>query len=111
MNISWRDYERAMFNDLYYRFSYPMYTVIPNDRNVVGKYSETRRQIDVAVYEKEQMDRPFLMIECKRYKRKLNVKDVEAFIGMLDDIEPIRECLLAVSALVRLLSEEFEVQM
>jgi hypothetical protein len=83
---NWKKYERAMFNELYYICRPPKFVVKPDDREVIGQLSQGRRQIDVAVFEQGDKARPFLAVECKHYKRKVNVKDVEAFVGMRDDI-------------------------
>lgn len=85
---NWQRYERAMFNELYYMYRPPRFVVKPDARDVVGLLSQEIRQIDVAVFEQGDTVRPFLSVECKRYKRKLNIKDVEAFISMRDDIGP-----------------------
>lgn len=83
---NWQKYERAMFNELYYIYRPPKFLVEPDAREVIGQLSQGKRQIDVAVFEQGDTARPFLAVECKHYKRKLNVKDVETFVGMRDDI-------------------------
>ncbi len=83
---NWQKYERAMFNELYYIYRYPNFVVKPDARGLIGLLSQGKRQIDVVVFEQRDMVRPFLAVECKHYRRKLNVKDVEAFVGMRDDI-------------------------
>jgi hypothetical protein len=54
---------------------------IEADVSVPGKKSGTARQIDVLAYGKLP-----IAIECKYLGRKVDVKCVEAFIGMLDDV-------------------------
>jgi hypothetical protein len=83
---NWQRYERAMFNELYYIYRPPRFMVKPDARDIVGLLSQETRQIDVAVFEQGDMERPFLAVECKHHKRRLNIKDVEAFVGMRDDI-------------------------
>ncbi|MBN2287380.1 MAG: restriction endonuclease [Tissierellales bacterium] len=83
---SWQKYERAMFNKLYYQYRSPQYYVRPNFKHVIGLLSKAKRQIDVAVFEQGNLERPYLAVECKNYKRKLNIKDIESFVGMRDDI-------------------------
>lgn len=84
---NWQKYERAMFNEMYYIYRPPDFVVIPDAREVIGLLSQAKRQIDVAVFEQGDMVRPFLAVECKHYRRKLNVKDVVAVIGMRDAID------------------------
>lgn len=74
-----------MFNDLYYVYRLPTWEVVPDLRTVRGQLSGTSRQIDVSVNRRGK-PRPLLVVECKRYSRPLHVKDVECFLGMLDDL-------------------------
>jgi hypothetical protein len=83
---TWREFEDGIYNILYYQYRWPEYEVRRNIRSLRGRYSRVLRQIDVGVYRLKQPDRPYIAVECKFYKRKLHVKDVEAYIGMLDDI-------------------------
>jgi hypothetical protein len=52
---------------------------------VRGRHSLTNRQLDVAAYKLAE-SHPFLVVDAKRRRRKLHVQDVEAFIGLIDDI-------------------------
>ena len=92
--VSWREYERAMFNLLYYQYRGPAFLVEPDLRTLRGVLSSCRRQVDVVVYRAGQA-RPFLAVETKRYNRKLNIKDVEAFLSMLEDLGCERGLLVA----------------
>lgn len=92
--IGWREYERAMFNDLYYRFRPPEWRVVPHLRSLRGIISGAKRQIDVAVYHQKESKRPEWAVECKRYGRRLNIKDVERFIGMVEDLGATRGVLV-----------------
>jgi hypothetical protein len=83
----WQAYERAMFNDLYYNFQGPEYVVQPDVKDVVGKLSLSKRQVDVAVFRAEKPDRPLLLVECKRHSHKLDVNNVGEFIAKVEDIE------------------------
>ncbi len=82
----WEKYERAMFNELYYVYRPPHFIVLPDFKEVIGQFSKVNRQIDVVVFEQEDKINPFLAVECKHYNRKLDVKDIETWIGMVDDI-------------------------
>jgi Restriction endonuclease len=92
--VTAREYERAMFNQLYYVFRRPQYLVIPDERALRGLLGSSRRQIDVSVYRSGE-PRPAIAVECKRYGRRLNVKDVESFLGMLEDLGARRGVLVA----------------
>jgi hypothetical protein len=84
--ISPEKYEKALFEKLLYDFPLSHFKVIPNDRNIVGRYSGIKRQLDVAVYRKN-VPAPFLVAEAKRHSRKIGIRQVECFIGMLDDVD------------------------
>ncbi|HUT02829.1 MAG TPA: restriction endonuclease [bacterium] len=84
--MDWREYEQAAFNELYYSYRPPHFIVIPDYREVVGMITRAKRQLDVAIFLTEDVSRPFIAVECKMYSRKLNVKNVESFIGMLGDL-------------------------
>jgi hypothetical protein len=83
---TWREFEDGIYNILYYQYRQPEYEVRRNIRTLRGRYSGVLRQIDIGVYKLKHPDRPYIVVECKFYKRKLHVKDVDAYIGMLDDI-------------------------
>ena len=50
-----------------------------------GRYSRTARQLDGAVFAFER-PMPFLVADAKCRTVKLDVKDVEMFLGMMDDV-------------------------
>lgn len=52
---------------------------------VRGRYSGAKRQLDAAVFRSGE-DIPFLIGEAHRHGRRLHVKNVEAFLGMMDDV-------------------------
>jgi hypothetical protein len=57
----------------------------PRKHYVMGRYSKVRRQLDAAVYDLDQAT-PSLVVDAKRFARRVHVKDVEAFIGLVDDV-------------------------
>jgi len=74
----WKQYEAYVKGALRRRFP-----SAPVRANVYlpGKLSGVRRQIDVLVE-----TTPAIAVDCKCYKRKVDVKHVETFLGMLQDI-------------------------
>jgi len=80
----WRKYEQYVFGTLQRRF--PEGTVRP-DAHLRGTKSGVTRQIDVLVEPKIDDGTLRIAVDCKCYKRKVDVKDVESFLGMLDDIQ------------------------
>ena len=52
---------------------------------VRGRHSLVDRQLDVAAYRLGAIA-PFLVADAKRHANKLDVKDVETFVGMVEDV-------------------------
>lgn len=52
---------------------------------IIGRHSGVQRQLDAAVYRVGEV-RPFLIADAKRHASKLDVKAVEEFLGMVDDV-------------------------
>jgi hypothetical protein len=74
----WKSYEAYVSGSLKRRF--PHADVAANQK-LKGKKSGVIRQIDVLVTASQQV-----AVDCKCYRRKVDVKHVEAFLGMLDDL-------------------------
>lgn len=79
----WHKYEQYIFGTLQRRF--PTARVIPN-AHLPGLKSQNDRQIDVLVLLEIGGCEIKIAFDCKFYKRKVDVKHVESFLGMLDDI-------------------------
>lgn len=63
----------------------PKAEVLHNVR-IKGRHSGTLRQIDVLVTERIGQYTINIIIDCKDYKRPIDVKGVEEFNGLLDDV-------------------------
>ncbi len=74
----WKSYEAYVTGSLARRFPSAK---IRSDAKLLGLKSGAQRQIDVLV---EGQDR--IAFDCKCYKRKVDIKHVEEFLGMLDDL-------------------------
>lgn len=79
----WRQYEAYIFGTLQRRF--PGAAVTPN-AHLRGMRSGKERQIDILVERNLAEYEIKIAFDCKCYKRKVNVNDVERFLGMLDDV-------------------------
>jgi len=79
----WRRYEHYIFGTLQRRF--PGAQVVPNAQ-ITGLKSGRARQIDTLVELALGGCNIKIAFDCKCYGRKVNVKDVESFLGMLDDV-------------------------
>jgi hypothetical protein len=56
------------------------------DERLEGRNSGVTRQIDVAIRASVGTEKLLIIIECKRWNRKIDVKGVEAFNGVKDDV-------------------------
>lgn len=82
--MNWKEYERSVFDEL--ALVYPG-TNIQHDVKLPGRFSKTARQVDIhiggivcGVYYQ-------IVVDTKYYEKKIDVKDIEEFIGMLGDID------------------------
>ena len=80
----WQRYEREI--EQQFRTAYPSARITPNAK-ITGKFSKVERQIDLLI-EEEASDFSFrIVIDAKHRGRKIDVGDVEAFIGFTRDVE------------------------
>jgi hypothetical protein len=88
----WRSYERGLLERLRYDFPEPDFrvegTVSGRPHRVRGRLSQTRRQLDAAVYRSGEST-PFLIADATFHARPIDVKEVEAFIGLIKDVGAI----------------------
>lgn len=87
----WKLYEAYIFGVLQSRF--PNAIVTPN-RRITGIRSGRSRQIDIFVERNLGGYDLSIAFDCKHYNRKVTVKDVESFLGMLDDIRVSKGVLI-----------------
>jgi Holliday junction resolvase len=52
------------------------------NQSIMGKYSHIKRQIDILLINEKQI----IVVECKYYNRKVNIKIIEEFIAFLEDV-------------------------
>jgi Restriction endonuclease len=82
---SWEHYERMIARLMADQIETSL-CVTPNAR-VTGKISGRSRQIDVLIDARHDTDDSRrIIVDAKRRKRKIDVTDVEAFRGMMDDV-------------------------
>lgn len=81
---TWRGYEEAIYKEcerVYYGW------VVKKNVHLLGRHSKVKRQIDVFVYKnEEQLDKTAIVFEGKYYNKKVDVKGVEEFLSMLNDL-------------------------
>ena len=80
----WQQYEREI--EVQFREAYPSARITPNAK-LIGKFSKVERQIDLLI-EEQASDFAFrIVVDAKRRGRKIDVGDVEAFLGLTRDVE------------------------
>ena len=90
--MDWKDYELEI--EALFRQDYPTAQVTHNAM-VAGKFSKVDRQIDILI-EETASDFTFrIVIDAKHRGRKIDVADVEAFIGLTRDVEAHTGMLVA----------------
>jgi hypothetical protein len=82
--MNWNDYEKEIHH--YFVRTYPNADISYNV-TVKGRYSQTERQIDILIEDYVAGSRIRIVVDGKFFSQKIDVKNVEAFIGMLNDCE------------------------
>lgn len=81
--MNWKEYETEIFDK--FQQQYPD-AEITLDARKTGLFSKTSRQIDILIEQYIAGNRFTLVIDGKYFNKKVDVKAVESFIGMLEDI-------------------------
>lgn len=83
-NTKWKEYEWLITNIYHDKLSsHDAFVVF--DRKIKGRISGRLRQTDIAVYKNGKLK---TIIDCKlRRRRKVGIKTVEEFLGLLDDTD------------------------
>lgn len=71
----------------------PNALVTPNDK-IIGKSGQTR-QIDVSVRETVGQFELLIVIDCKDYKKRVDIKCVEEFMGLVEDVGANKAAIVA----------------
>lgn len=81
--MNWEEYENTVYDlcDIYYQGSN-----VQKNVKKKGRYSKSNRQIDILIEQNISGNKVQIVIDCKLYNKKVDVKAVEAFISMVDDI-------------------------
>lgn len=79
----WNDFEK-----LIYRIQQQTAdnAVVEHNRIVIGK-SGRKRQLDISISQKIGLHEVLIVLECKRYKRPVDIQQVEAFATKLRDVK------------------------
>ena len=80
---SWECYEEKVFQC--FRGHFPEAEVKKNV-HIKGRYSKRLRQIDILITEHTSAGLSQIVVDAKQHKRKLDIKAVEEFEGLVDDV-------------------------
>lgn len=81
--MDWKSYEIEICG--IFKSEYPDAEVTLNARKP-GRYSRTERQCDVLIEDYVAGNRMTIVVDGKFFNSKVDVKEVDSFVGMLDDI-------------------------
>lgn len=81
--MNWKDYENEIYD--HFKNEYPDATITHN-ATLHGRYSFTDRQVDILIEDYIAGNRFIIIIDGKFFSKKIDVKCVESFIGMINDI-------------------------
>jgi hypothetical protein len=81
--MDWKAYEVEVFDAL---SAHHINDTIIKNHKVRGIYSKRSRQIDVYINQKINNSDYVTIVDSKNYNKKINVKTVESFISMIDDV-------------------------
>lgn len=80
----WEQYEQQIYDK--YKSSFTDCTIKKNTK-IMGRYSQVPRQIDVLLNGNIADQNIDIIIECKYFNTKVDVKIVDGFIGFLEDVD------------------------
>jgi hypothetical protein len=83
MEPLWRKYEKDIFG--HYRYLYPNCDISFNNK-FLGNVSGSLRQIDILIGGSIAGFELNIAIDCKNYNKKVDIKVVESFLGLMKDI-------------------------
>lgn len=90
---AWRTYERLIAKLSTEEYD-DTFTVIPNAR-ITGFISKRKRQLDVLIDYRYNTDlERRIIIDAKNRKRAIDIKEVEAFEGLMKDVSAKRGILI-----------------
>ena len=75
--------------------------IVKRDDKIIGSDTGIARQIDISVKQSIGNYEILVVIDCKDYSRPVNVKDVEAFIGMIQDVHANKGVIVSASGFTK----------
>jgi tetratricopeptide (TPR) repeat protein len=82
--MTWKNYEKEILK--YFQETFPE-TKISFDKGIIGKYSKVERQIDILIEGEVAGYEIKIIVDCKYFSKNIDVKQVESFCAMVEDVE------------------------
>ena len=96
--VNWREYEKEIAD--FFQSQYPSAQITPNAA-LKGKFSGVDRQIDLLI-EEQVDDYPLrTVVDAKYWKKRIDVGDVEAFLGFLRDVDAGQGVMISMKGYTR----------
>jgi hypothetical protein len=73
----------------------PLGAVVNQDQRLVGQITGVRRQIDILVRIPSEAGDVTLIVDCKDHSTPVDVKEMEAFLGLLEDVGANRGAIVS----------------
>ena len=89
--MDWKKYETEIFDT--FKTAYPNAKIKFNQK-IIGRYSKVERQIDVLIEGRIAGKKIRLVIDGKYYSENVDVKDIDSFISMVEDIDAAQGILI-----------------
>lgn len=80
----WRKYERKIHEELSKIYKDCEFEF---DDKIYGKYSKINRQVDISIRGEVGGNKILGIVDCKYFSSKIDVKIVESFLGMIEDVK------------------------
>ncbi len=90
--MEWKKYEQEIFH--YFKENYPDCQVL-FDQKIIGRYSKVERQIDILIIGEVAGYSIKIVVDCKSFSKKLDVKQVDSFCSMVDDVDSHQGILIS----------------
>jgi len=82
-HVDWKEYENLVCEALTQE---NQNLIIEQNIKIIGHLSNQRRQVDIALRGQLAGHDILAVVDCKKYSRKINVRDVGSFITFLNDV-------------------------
>lgn len=82
--MNWRKYEANILE--YFTLRYPDQR-ISFDQQILGRYSKVKRQVDILIEGEVAGYDLRIIVDCKYFSKNVDVKAVESFCSMVDDLD------------------------